>query len=80
MADTQAVLGAVALIIVAVALILALSMLVLIEVRWTLDLWVALCRSWNSTIRQSADSLQEDAAERQGDRSTRRRAPSEEER
>ena len=52
MADTQAVLGAVALIIVAVALILALTMLVLVEARWTLGLWAALRHSWNATVRQ----------------------------
>jgi hypothetical protein len=54
MADVQAVLGAVALIIVAVALILALTMLVLLEARWTLGLWAALRRSWNSTIGDRA--------------------------
>lgn len=55
MAETQAFLGAVALIIVAVALILALTMLVLIEARWTLGLWAALRDSWNSTIRQGKE-------------------------
>lgn len=69
MADAQAVLGAVALIIVAVALILALTMLVLIEARWTLRLWGSLHRSWKSTIRQlqDADSIRDRPAERRGD-------------
>jgi hypothetical protein len=55
MAETQAFLGAVALIVVAVALILALTMLVLIEARWTLSLWAALRHSWNSTIHQGKE-------------------------
>jgi hypothetical protein len=69
MADTQAVLGAVALIMVAVALILALTMLVLIEARWTLRLWASLRRSWTSTIRQvqDADTVNGRAAGRRGD-------------
>jgi hypothetical protein len=51
MAGMQALLGAVALIIVAVALILALTMLVLVEARWILGLWAALRHSWNATVR-----------------------------
>ncbi len=69
MAGTQAVLGAVALVIVAVALILALLMLVLLEVRWTLSLWVALRRSWNTTVRQLQDTetVNDRAVERRGE-------------
>ena len=69
MTGAQAVLGAVALLIAAVALILALTMLVLIEARWTLRLWLLLCRHWNSTIRQLRDAStnQERTAKRQGD-------------
>jgi hypothetical protein len=69
MTDTQAVLGAVALIIVAVALILALTMLVLIEARWTLGLRASLRRSWNSTIRQfrEPDTFHDHRAEGRGD-------------
>jgi hypothetical protein len=52
MAGTSEILGAVALIIVAVALILALTILVLIEAGWALRLWVSLCQRWNSSIRQ----------------------------
>jgi hypothetical protein len=56
MAGTSEILGAVALIIVAVALILALTILVLIEARWALRLWVSLCQRWNSSIRQLRDN------------------------
>jgi hypothetical protein len=67
MAGAQAVLGAVALIVASVALILALTMLVLIEARWTLRLWLCLCRRWDSTIRQLRGLNQDHTAERQGD-------------
>jgi hypothetical protein len=67
MASTQAVLGAVALIVASMAVILALTMLVLIEARWTLRLWLCLCRRWDSTIRQLRGLNQDHTAERQGD-------------
>ena len=67
MAGAQAVLGAVALIVASVALILALTMLVLIEARWTLRLWLCLCRHWDSTIRQLRGLNHDHTAERQGD-------------
>ena len=67
MAGTQAVLGAVALIVASIALILALTMLVLIEARWTLRLWLCLCRRWDSTIRQLRGINHDRTAERQGD-------------
>jgi hypothetical protein len=69
MSDTQTVLGAVALIIVAIALNLALIMLVLIEARWALGLWASLRRSWKATTRQlrDADISHDRALERQGD-------------
>lgn len=67
MAGMQAVLGAVALIVASIALILALTMLVLIEARWTLRLWLCLCRRWDSTVRQLRGLNQDHTAERQGD-------------
>jgi hypothetical protein len=67
MAGAQAILGAVALIVASVAQILALTMLVLIEARWTLRLWLCLCRRWDSTIRQLRGLNQDHTAERQGD-------------
>jgi hypothetical protein len=67
MAGMQAVLGAVALIVASIALILALTMLVLIEARWTLRLWLCLCRRWDSTIRQLRGLNHDHTAERQGD-------------
>jgi hypothetical protein len=67
MAGMQAILGAVMLIVASIALILALTMLVLIEARWTLRLWLCLCRRWNSTIRQLRGLNQDHTAERQGD-------------
>lgn len=69
MAGAQAVLGAVTLIIVAVALILALTMLVLVEARWALGLWGSLHQCWKSTIRQlqDADSIHDRPVERRGD-------------
>lgn len=67
MAGTQAVLGAVALIVASMAVILALTMLVLIEARWTLRLWLCLCRRWDSTIRQLRSLNQDHTAKRHGD-------------
>ena len=67
MAGMQAILGAVMLIVASIALILALTMLVLIEARWTLRLWLCLCRRWDSTIRQLRGLNQDHTAERQGD-------------
>jgi hypothetical protein len=80
MAGVQAILGAVALIVASIAVILALTMLVLVEARWTLRLWLCLCRRWNSTIRQLQDArLNHDhTAERQGGRLTS--SPSKEDR
>lgn len=57
MEGIQAILGGVALLIVGVALILALTILVLIEARWILRLWVELYRRWKASIGQ----LQNDA-------------------
>jgi hypothetical protein len=67
MAGMQAVLGALALIVASIALILALTMLVLIEARWTLRLWLCLCRRWDSTIRQLRRLNRDHTAERQSD-------------
>jgi hypothetical protein len=68
MAGVQAVLGAVALIIVSVALILAVTMLVLMELRWILRLWVALRRCWSSAIHhlQDAETVRDRAVEPPG--------------
>jgi hypothetical protein len=51
----HAVLGAVALMIVTVGLILGLTIVVLIEARWALRLFVDLYRRWRTTIRQLKD-------------------------
>lgn len=59
MAGIQAILGAVLLMIVAVAVILGVTIIVLIEARWTLRLWVELYRRWKQSVRQ----LQDDDAE-----------------
>jgi hypothetical protein len=67
MAGMQAILGAVALIVASIALILALTMLVLLEARWTLRLWLCLCRRWDSTMRQLRGLNQDHTARRQGD-------------
>jgi hypothetical protein len=65
MAGTQATLGAVALIVVAVALILALTILVLLEAQWVLRLWVSLYLRWKRAIRQlQDDDAQQDHASR----------------
>jgi hypothetical protein len=55
MSDVQAILGGVTLLIVAVAMILALTILVLIEARWVLRLWVELNRRWKASINQLRD-------------------------
>lgn len=46
----QAILGAVALIVVTVAVILGLIIFVLIQARWALRLWVELYRRWQASI------------------------------
>jgi hypothetical protein len=69
MAGMQAILGAVALIVASIAVILALTILVLIEARWALRLWLCLCQRWNSTIHQLRDARlnHNHTAEQQGD-------------
>ena len=46
----QAILGAVALMIVTLAVILGLIIVVLIQARWALRLWVELYRRWQASI------------------------------
>jgi steroid 5-alpha reductase family enzyme len=47
----EAIFGAVALIIVTLAVILGLIIFVLILARWALRLWVELYRRWQASIR-----------------------------
>jgi hypothetical protein len=51
----QAILGAVMLMIVTVAVILGITIVVLVEARWALRLWVELYRRWKRSIRQLRD-------------------------
>jgi hypothetical protein len=55
MESIQAILGVVMLTIIAVAVILGFTIIVLIEARWTLRLWVELYRRWKSIVRQLRD-------------------------
>ena len=52
MEDIQAILGAVALMIVSLAVILALIIFVLVEARWAIRLWVELYRRWERSIHE----------------------------
>lgn len=52
MEGIHALLGAVALMIVTVALILGFTIVVLIEARWALRLFVDLYGRWRTSIRQ----------------------------
>jgi hypothetical protein len=63
MTGTSEILGAVALLIVAVALILALIIFVLVEARWALRLWVSLYQRWNTSIQQLRDDDDDDDKE-----------------
>ena len=60
MEGIQAILGAVMLMIVAVAVILGVTIVVLVEARWTLRLWVELYRRWKRSIRQLQDDAHHD--------------------
>jgi hypothetical protein len=51
----QAILGAVALMIVTLAVILGLIIFVLILARWALRLWVELYRRWQMSIHDLRD-------------------------
>lgn len=55
MEGIHTILGAVALLIVSVALIFGLIIIVLMEARWTLRLCVDLHRRWRASIRQFKD-------------------------
>lgn len=62
----QVVLGDVMLVAVAIAMILGLVILVLLEARWILSLWVALHRRWRATLRRLRDEAGHDEPERNG--------------
>jgi hypothetical protein len=66
MEDIQVILGDVMLVAVAVAMILGLVILVLLEARWILSLWVALHRRWRATLRRLRDEGAHDEPERNG--------------
>jgi hypothetical protein len=51
MDEIQVFLGNLMLVAVAIAMILGLVILVLLEARWILRLWVALHRRWRVTLR-----------------------------
>jgi hypothetical protein len=51
MDEIQVFLGDLMLVAVAIAMILGLVILVLLEARWILRLWVALHRRWRATLR-----------------------------
>ena len=55
MEGIHAVLGAVALLIVTLALILGFTIIVLLEARWALRLFVDLYRRWRTSIRELRD-------------------------
>lgn len=50
MDEIQVILGDLMLVAVAIAIILGLVILVLLEARWILRLWVALHRRWRATL------------------------------
>jgi hypothetical protein len=62
----QVILGDVMLVAVAITLILGLIILVLLEARWILSLWVALHRRWRATLRRLRDETGHDEPERNG--------------
>jgi hypothetical protein len=66
MEDIQVILGDVMLVAVAIAMILGLVILVLLEARWILSLWVALHRRWRATLRRLRDEAAHDEPERNG--------------
>ena len=64
MEDIQVILGDVMLVAIAVAMILGLVILMLLEARWILSLWVALHRRWRATLRRLRDEAGRDEAGR----------------
>jgi hypothetical protein len=66
MEDIQVILGDVMLVAVAIATILGLAILVLLEARWILGLSVALHRRWRATVRRLRDEAGQDEPERNG--------------
>jgi hypothetical protein len=66
MDEIQAILGDVMLVAVAIAVILGLVILVLLEARWILSLWVALHRRWRTTLRRLRDEMGHDEPEPNG--------------
>jgi hypothetical protein len=55
MDEIQAILGDLMLVAVAIAMILGLVILVLLEARWILRLWVALHRRWRTALQRLRD-------------------------
>ena len=74
MEDIQVILGDVMLVAVAIAMILGLVVLVLLEARWILSLWVVLHRRWRATLRRLRDEAGHDEPGRNG-ASTPNRVP-----
>jgi hypothetical protein len=66
MEKIQIILGYMTLVAVAIAMILGLVILVLLEARWILSLWVALHRRWRATLRRLRDEAGHDESERNG--------------
>jgi hypothetical protein len=67
MDDILVILGDVMLLAVAIATILGLVILVLLEARWILGLWLALHRRWRATLRRLRDDeAEQDEPERNG--------------
>jgi hypothetical protein len=62
MDEIEAILGDLMLVAVAIATILGLVILMLLEARWILRLWVALHRRWRATLRWLRDEPEETGA------------------
>jgi hypothetical protein len=63
MDEVQVFLGEVMLLAAAIAVILGLVMLVLLEARWILGLWVALHRCWRAALRRLRNEVGQDEPE-----------------
>jgi hypothetical protein len=59
MDEIQVILGDLMLVAVAIATILGLVILMLLEARWILRLWVAQHRRWRATLRWLRDEPEE---------------------
>jgi hypothetical protein len=62
MDEIQVFLGDLMLVAVAIAMILGLVILVLLEARWILRLWVALHRRWRATLQWLREPDKTDAS------------------